>query len=728
LKEFEERSLPKAQENIFRFIQNFEDRNQKILDTISSSVQLNTLELRDNALRKTTGDDVTSRLDTINELADNMSTLVQEKLESRFTKIIQARLKFSDMQDRFERIPKAHVETFTWVYGPPELHPESGSWNNFTEWLGAATNSHIYWVTGKQAISSCVKRLKLETGKPGSGKSTLMKFLYDQERTFEALNVWSGTKPLFHTGFFFWNSGTVMQMSREGLLQTVLFELSQQILHAGSDPQVLVRAFADRWEEYNAFSGGRSPLLWPELKRAFEHLIADTSKYFYLTIDGLDEFDGDPLEIIDLIIQASTRPNVKICTASRPWPVFEEAFPDRPSLLLEQLTQKDIRKYVTSKFEANRHFVHLVRHGKKLTTLVEDMIHKASGVFLWVYLAVDSLLHGITNADNMSELQARLEALPTDLEDLFDELLDRFEPTYHRQACQLIRLVEEKGSPTLLLLSYADDENTQSGIFALCKPLTEDELENRIETMARRLRSRCRGFLEVYEQTDTEHEPCLTISLRRRAGFLHRTARDYLRSERIQTQLREATSGFSPSSCWANGFLWCLKTLEPREINKIGSSPSFGVLRWDVWEPLIWCIEYALRLQNEDGKVRMTYLDEVGRAGVEKLKDKWRAGQVDAPKSYGTFFELMIDLNMDDYICIKADLIPAAEAKRLLNYTKQGTDIITSLAEIYSLLNKQMVGSRKSQQNINKALRYRSKSTARRALSSKPRGISAAYI
>jgi hypothetical protein len=147
-----------------------------------------------------------------------------------------------------------------------------------------------------------------------------------------------------------------MQMSREGLLQTLLLELTQQILLQEPDSQILEQIFPHRWNEFDEFSGGRSVLTWSELNRSFQLLIADNSRYFFLAIDGLDKFEDEGFEIVDLIIKTSKHPNVKICTASRPWSVFESAFGGRPSLRLESLTRRDIREYVTSKFNANSTF------------------------------------------------------------------------------------------------------------------------------------------------------------------------------------------------------------------------------------------------------------------------------------------------------------------------------------------------------------------------------------
>ena len=73
-------------------------------------------------------------------------------------------LHFPEISERHNRIMVAHEHTFHWVFEDPA----SGGtpWPSFTEWL--RSGSGVYWITGKA----------------GSGKSTLMKFIYNDARTF----------------------------------------------------------------------------------------------------------------------------------------------------------------------------------------------------------------------------------------------------------------------------------------------------------------------------------------------------------------------------------------------------------------------------------------------------------------------------------------------------------------------------------------------------------------
>lgn len=84
---------------------------------------------------------------------------------------IHSLLRFEEIADRHETIAEAHRKTYEWVFheGRPQIYtsrhsstinePESPpQWDNFLKWLQGGGS--MYWITGK----------------PGSGKSTLMKF------------------------------------------------------------------------------------------------------------------------------------------------------------------------------------------------------------------------------------------------------------------------------------------------------------------------------------------------------------------------------------------------------------------------------------------------------------------------------------------------------------------------------------------------------------------------
>jgi len=322
------------------------------------------------------------------------------------------------MHHRSENISKAYSTTFEWIFRGQSQAQKDVPWDSLTEWL-PRENSSIYWITGKAS----------------SGKSTLMKFLCDDPRLSKLVEAWAEDSKLRQASFYFWNSGVDdMQMSQVGLLQTLLHSFLK------NDKSLILSVFEERWEQFVAFGGGVDAFQWPELHSAFKKIIADESKKFFILIDGLDEFDGNPTVIVEFVLEAA-RPNVKICTASRPWNQFADAFRSRPNLQLENLTQNDIGHYVNDHFNTNKFYRQLRnREPEDAASLVDSVVGKACGVFLWVKIVVHSLLQGFSNGDEVSHLQTRLDALPSDLEDLFDNILNRIEPAYFKRAYKLFRL------------------------------------------------------------------------------------------------------------------------------------------------------------------------------------------------------------------------------------------------------------------------------------------------
>lgn len=141
-------------------------------------------------------------------------------------------------------------------------------------------------------------------------------------------------------------------------------------------------------------------------------------------VDGLDEFDSETSELIYLFRDIIMNSGVKLCLSSRPWVEFEDAFKHRPSLMLQGLTYTDIKHYITANFQRDFGFTQLRRREPKYASqLIEDVVAKASGVFLWVHLVVVSLITGMCYRDRVSDLKRRLDQLPADLENLYERIL-----------------------------------------------------------------------------------------------------------------------------------------------------------------------------------------------------------------------------------------------------------------------------------------------------------------
>lgn len=181
-----------------------------------------------------------------------------------------------------------------------------------------------------------------------------------------------------------------------------------------------------------SFEPSRNELLMA-LHRIFQH---SPDARFFLSIDGLDEYDADSTEINDLAEMLKTicqRNNVKAVISSRPWAVFEDAFAASPRLRLHQLTHKDISFYVSDKMKHDHRMQRLLRlYPKESQALMEEIVEASAGVFLWVRLVVQSLMEGLMNRDGVADLQQRLRDLPIDLDELYRVMLKRVPDAYRR--------------------------------------------------------------------------------------------------------------------------------------------------------------------------------------------------------------------------------------------------------------------------------------------------------
>ncbi|KAK8041692.1 hypothetical protein PG993_006215 [Apiospora rasikravindrae] len=484
-------------------------------------------------------------------------------------------LSFPSMMIRKESIEPAHTQTFRWIHEDPG--PTKEHWHNLVAWLRYGHG--IYWVNGKL----------------GSGKSTFIKYVYDHRKTREALESWSKDLPIEIFDFFFWYRGDEDQRSQNGLLRSLLFQLFQR--HRDKIEHIL----PDLWNAYytraKVLISRRdiSPdllllppkppnLTTPQLKHAFLELIACLRKLVKICffIDGLDQCDGDYLEIIELSQELCALPDVKVCISSRPLLVFEQAFRDLPGLRLQDLTKRDIKEYVNSHPYSHRNMKQLAkRHPDETSQLVSDVVHKARGVFLWVKFVTRSLLGGLSDYNRLSDLKKRVSYLPIDLEELYRHILDGVDPFYRQQMSQIFQTFRtgHNGSPgrvTLLDLSWADDEDDLLVEAAPIQPYTNKEIEERCEIMGARLKSICGGLLETTSNRFTSLRPDSCVV------YLHHTVSDWLAEPDVWEDIVSITAGtgFSPNLALLKSQIMRLKTWNPTYDGRFDLGMVIGALNY----------------------------------------------------------------------------------------------------------------------------------------------------
>lgn len=454
---------------------------------------------------------------TISESAQNAITFACQDR-------ILRRLWFRTMDDRERAVAPAHAKTLQWALEPPE---DDFPWDDLSHWL--RLGSGIYWISGKA----------------GSGKSTLTKYLYHNPQTRRLLAEWA-SGPYVLTKFFFWNLGTAEQKTQEGLSRAWLYQI------LSDNRSLIASTLPYMWKEVLNTENDVSLPSQSETMYAFQTLSENSSHVGKICffIDGLDEFAGNYMDGIRFIQKLASQQNIKIVVSSRPIPDCVAAFENVPKLQLHHLTRSDIRAYVHDTIVSHVYMKGLIKlYPEEASEIIEDVVNKSSGVFLWVILACRSLLCGFAAYDRIAELRRRVYELPPELEEMFQHMLNKVEQRYREQGAQMLRLCYTK--------RQAEDSHDLCDMSALGMALLDEDraafetqsLDKRdmrrlCDHLAGRLRSRCGGLLELTPRNATgsnvshcfcgalpEHDHDSQVD--GRVDFMHRTVYEFLSQEDI---------------------------------------------------------------------------------------------------------------------------------------------------------------------------------------------------
>jgi hypothetical protein len=474
-------------------------------------------------------------LDTIKRLISTESEKTRQHVTdvqktAELNKDAQARRKqfldslwFDSINARRSQIEDSFSGTFDWVFEDNE----NGIKSSIRMWMNS--EDPLFWISGKA----------------GSGKSTLMKFIVKDERTVEQLN--QQLKDYVVYSYFIWNSDTVMQRTLKGLYCSLLHQVFQK------HPQIMTQ-FLD---SHISLNEKRSPSDWelPELKNTLKESLRSHNQQVCLFMDGLDEFDRHitPLDFKEVTQNLlNSAPGLKICVSSRPEPVWKSQLAKFPSVRLQDLTYQDMKK-VAQGFLPD--FVKILSESSAPVNkdeFIDRLLKKAEGVFLWLRLAINSLRRGLSNNDDWETLQNRINALPSDLNLMYKEMWDRLGDDidiYKDRAALYFSLILEwstnpfsyhlGGWPSLFHLTAACSTRVQENIFrGKDEYIWSQALADECRKTNRQIESECAGFLEAYFEGMNEDiiaeqlRPAVMARgfnpLSVRVGFIHRTAKDFL--------------------------------------------------------------------------------------------------------------------------------------------------------------------------------------------------------
>ncbi|WPA97511.1 uncharacterized protein RHO25_002121 [Cercospora beticola] len=309
-------------------------------------------------------------------LAKDSSTADQNVNEtlSKHRQTVLDSLRFQELGARQAILKDAHKSTCEWILE----HPEYAKWSH--------SDCGAFWIVGK----------------PGAGKSTLMKFIYSKADKAKSEHE-------FVFGFFFNARGNTLERTTNGLYQALAFEL--------------LSAFP---KLQNALDGKRSPTEWTLhslkhlLSRIIQRMGPRTLKFF---IDALDECDEQ--EIKDMVEHMEEIEDdvslgggmLSICFASRHYPSITIRNGVRLNLDQETGHMNDLNIYIGQRLQ-------MKGEGTLVHKICEEVRRKSNGVFLWTVLVVDILNKEIRRG-RMRYIKSKLDEIPSGLSALFLETLVR---------------------------------------------------------------------------------------------------------------------------------------------------------------------------------------------------------------------------------------------------------------------------------------------------------------
>ncbi|CAH0047656.1 unnamed protein product [Clonostachys solani] len=154
--------------------------------------------------------------EAIEELGQLLQSIERSIQSLTWSVELQAELYSPELDFRIDSIQDPFQNTFKWIFDMPE----------FSDWLIHGTG--LFWIHGK----------------PGSGKSTLMKYITRSRQTQELLHDWTTGALEVQASFFFHYRGTALQKSFEGIMRSLIL----QILSAHSES--FLTQHRPIWESY----------------------------------------------------------------------------------------------------------------------------------------------------------------------------------------------------------------------------------------------------------------------------------------------------------------------------------------------------------------------------------------------------------------------------------------------------------------------------------------------
>ncbi|KAK5092352.1 hypothetical protein LTR70_003961 [Exophiala xenobiotica] len=414
-----------------------------------------------------------------------------------------------EMENRYHSIDPALTGTCQWFLD----HPLYKDWLNYDS---APDPCPLLWLRGK----------------PGAGKSTIIKMAIDHAKSVGHAPGHSGLTRSVNS-FFFNSRGAVLECKPEGLFRSTLHQLFEpQALELEFEPLTLFL------RKLNLFSHGWK---WTEgeLRAMFRRTVKRPGLDLVLFVDALDECEEEHIRpLVDFLVQEIDQAHragslLRICLSSRHYPNVSAR--SCHTIVAEQHNGTDINTYVETQMSTTR---------GDMASIISKITQESSGVFLWTALVVRRMQEAIEDGESTSTLLEILASTPLGLSEIFEALLSSINENEREEARSILLFVLYAKRPlTLAELTIA---------FAFRKPYPSlfaylDSAEFiPDEQMSRLITKRIRGLVEV------------KISGSSIVQFIHGSVREYLlrtpglllSTATTQAQLKASADNKLAQSCF----------------------------------------------------------------------------------------------------------------------------------------------------------------------------------
>ncbi|KAI0201235.1 hypothetical protein F4808DRAFT_469889 [Astrocystis sublimbata] len=438
----------------------------------------------------------------------------EHEYHERLTERILSTLRFSLMNARENQIKLVSEDTAAWIFDRRKSGAAAEDAQlHFAHWL--EVDDPIFWISGK----------------PGSGKSSLMKFLLLDHRTKDHLSKWKPDVTICRY-FFIELCEHPLQREFRGCLRALLC----QILH--SKPHLfspLLQQRPDLAEKHSEHDWSEE-----ELRDVFLLTLRLAASPVCLFIDRLDEIavkSDDRDSIIGLLKDLSNLEYTKICVSSRPETIFKETLGSYPHLQTQDLNGPAIDLYVKNRLVEYKPSspVDLNEYNR----LISAVNGKASGVFLWAVLATQSIVLGIRGGDSWYTLLHRTEKLDPDLHSLFQQMLERQSDNtrfYKEETARLLwHSLHGNNAPRLWNIStlpgyvFGTHAELRSDLLRSLNSGERSTEETQVYERYRKwLSARSAGLLEINKSPFHENESSELSLIHYDVNFIHRSVQEFL--------------------------------------------------------------------------------------------------------------------------------------------------------------------------------------------------------